>query len=82
MIAGKFLPHCHSNTRLGRVQTHAIMLFYDEILLSGHLPVPQGWPLNLGLTVFKTFHAVGAPNSSLFSESVKPSVCFGSGKLM
>ena len=50
------------------------MLFYDEILLSGHLQEPRGWPLNLGLTVFKIFHAAGAPDSNLFSESVKLSV--------
>ena len=30
-----------------------IMLIYDKSLLSGgHLPVPRGWPLNGGSTVF------------------------------
>ena len=26
--------------------------FYDELLLSSNTPVPQGWPLNLGSTVY------------------------------
>ena len=30
-----------------------MMLISDELLLSGHLSVPRGWPLNAGSTVFQ-----------------------------
>ena len=45
---------------------------------SGYAAVSQA----LRALVVFIFHAVGAPNSNLSSESVNPSVCFGSCKLM
>ena len=50
---------------------------------SGYAGVSQALrALVVSFPIFKIFHAVGAPNSNLSSESVNPSVCFGSCKLM
>ena len=38
-------------------------------LLSGHLPIPPGWPLNRGSTVFKTSNQSRQVSKNFFSQN-------------